>query len=257
MKKWALLLSPLLLTSCLLQRVLVAKLDSIIEYKVSHTMQLYVAQDRVLEKDVPTYLNAQHAMAPTMIALIKSIDVKKPEESTRIITELLAIYRALDSDFRKILVKHLLTLDASQRKTFFKNLKKENEETLERLNENQTDRYHERMEYFIGELTSAQAKILAPHEQIFLERDRERLVRRKIFQAKIKDILERKDDTRQKLLLQSFLEYQAESATKIDHLVPFLKDLTKSLTKEQKAHFEEKRAEILEMVVQFSKTNYE
>ena len=99
--------------------------------------------------------------------------------------------------------------------------------------------------------------MLTPHEQIFLERDRERLIRRKIFQAKIKDILERKDDTREKLLLQSFLEYPTESATKIDHLVPFLKDLTKSLTKEQKAHFEEKRAEILEMIAQFSKTTYE
>lgn len=257
MRRWPLLLCPLLLTSCLLQRVLVAKLDTIVEYRLSHTMQLYVAQDRILEKDIPAFLNAQHAMAPTMIALIKSIDTSKPEESTRIITELLKIYRALDTDFRKVLVKHLLTLDASQRKTFFKNLKKENEETFDRLKENQTERYHERMEYFIGDLTKEQSKMLAPHEKIFLDRDRQRLIRREAFQAKIKEIMERKDDNREKMLLESFLQYQVDSATKIDHLVPFLQDLTKSLTKEQKEHFEEKRTEILEMIVQFSKTTYE
>lgn len=256
MKRLAVLTSLLLLSSCLLQRVLVSQLDTLIEFRMSNTLQLYVKQDRVMEKDVAEFLNAQRALAPQMEAILKSADINKPDDIPRFLEEVLTLYRAIESDFRKILVKHLLTLDKEQRKTFYGKLKEMNEESYEKLKKDRTEEYHDRMEFFIGDLTDSQEKLLKPHEAVFLDKDRQRLVRREGFQADIKTILESNSPTREQELLERFLRQQRDSFSDVKHLEGFLKELLKSLTKEQKEHLQEKRQEFLEMIKQFAGTTY-
>lgn len=238
--------------------MLVSKLDTIIEFRTSSTLQLYVKQDRVLEKDVADYLNAQRSLAPRALELIQSIDIEKPQDSSRVLTEVLAVYRTVDTDFRQVLVKHLLTLDKEQRKAFYEKLKEQNQELFEKLKKDRTDLYQERMQFFIGDLTEAQQKLLRPHEQVFLERDRQRLVKREAFQADIKMILEAtKDPQRAEKLRARFLQHQQDTFSNTAHVEAFLKDLLPSLNKEQKQHFQEKKLEVLEMVQQFAVTKYE
>lgn len=257
MKRWAVMLPLLLLSSCLLQRVLIAKLDTIIEYRVSSLMQLYIAQDRVLEKDVAAYLNAQKAIAPRIIELVKSINLNLPDDGKRVVLELLQLYRDLEVDFRRLLIKHMLTLDADQRKYFYAKMKEQIEETTERLQKDRTEDYHDRIEFFIGEITEDQQKMLRPHELIFLDRDRERLLRRQRFQNDLRAILESKTADREALLTERFLRHQRESFSNNAHLEKFLADLVRSLNKDQREHLETKRKEILEMVAQFAQTTYE
>ena len=257
MKRLALLSALLLLSSCLLQRVLIAQLDTLIEYRISSTLQLYVKQDRQLEKDVPAYLNAQRVIAPRLKVLVQSIRLDNPDESKRLMTEILDIYRTLEEDFRKMLIKHMLSLDASQRKTFYLKLKEQNEELFEKLKKDRTEEYHDRIEFFIGDLTEAQQKMLRPHEQIFLDNDRQRLVRREGFQADLREILDGQAANKEQLLTERFLRQQRESFTNTKHLEGFLADLIKSLNKEQRELLAESRQEILQTIYQFSRTTYE
>lgn len=256
MRFLALLAPLLLLSSCLLQKVLVAQLDTIIEYRLSSTLQLYVKQDRVLEQDVASFLNAQRALAPQLEQLLKSANVDRPNDIPQFLEAVLTVYRAIESDFRKVLVKHLLTLDKEQRKTFYAKLKEMNEESYEKLKKDRTEEYHDRMEFFIGELTKTQEKMLRPYEAVFLERDRQRLLRREGFQADMKRILESESPTREQELLERFLRQQRESFSDVKHLEAFLKELLLSLTKEQREHLEEKRREFINMVKQFAGTTY-
>lgn len=258
--KSALLLLCLLpvLSSCLLGKVLVTKLDTVIELRMGHTMQLYVAQDRVLEKDVAAFLNGHRTFVPELLTLVRAIDPKKADLIPEQTQTLLKLYRGLVLDFtRDVLVKTVLTLDKSQRKVFFDKLREQNEELREKLKVGRTEEYHDRMEYFVGDLTDAQLEALRPFEKEFHEQDTARLARREQFQAQLAPLLELQTPDRQARVLAAFEASFEAGTVAIPGIVRFLQELCRRLNKDQREHLEERRQDIIDILQGYAATTYE
>ena len=248
----------ILIQGCALQNYLVPQTDWLIEIRLQAQLDLYYKQRQKLSNDIDVFLNSQKARVPDALKLLKSIDFDKALDAEEILNQALVLYKSTSMDFNLLLSQYLSILDSKQQKHFFNEQIKDNKKILKNLEVQNLKKLKERVEFFIGPLQQHQEPILSEYLPSWKKRSELRLERRKIFHAKLKEILAgplTEQDKASKILAE-FEQYISTSFSQIEDIVKLCRDLSLSFTSAQKAHLKEKQSMLIELLMKFSEVEF-
>lgn len=253
-RRWAPLLTLLLIAGCGLQTIGIKHLDTILTIQASRKMDLHSRQKDALAADIATFLNAQKGHVPAAEALIKEIDPARPEQFEAQWARAVAEYRRGARETAVVIARQLARLSAEQRAHFNKNLIEENDKSEEKGLKR--DQVEERVEWFLGDLRAPQQAAINTHLPVLQARRAVRLDLRRKLQIRLGELMAGQAVDREQLMVRAFEEYQRAGTDDQGPVLAFYTDLVRQLDDKQKRRFEERRRELLELLKTFAATNY-
>jgi len=248
---WAFLF---LLTGCGLQTIGIKHIDTLLMMQASRKMDLHSKQKDVLAADIAAFLNAQKGHVPTLDALLREVDLARPEKFEGQWQRAIVEYRRAARETAVVIARQLAHLSAEQRAYFNKNLIEENNKLEDKgLNRDQVE---ERVEWFLGELRPPQQTAINTHLPVLQARRVVRLGLRRKLQARLAELMNGQAVDREQLMVRAFVDYQEAGTADQGPVLAFYADLVRQIDGKQKRRFEERRGELLELLKTFVATNY-
>lgn len=241
---------------CAAKKLAIDNADSLITYQITKRLPMTGKKKDVLEKDVSKLLNAAKPDARGVKEIVKKIDIDETSEIDAHYSQLETIYRKVAKDFSHLLSHHMADFSPEEQTTFFKNLKKDNDKTPKDKKQREEE-IEERVEYFLGSINDEQKKLMRNYESYFQERNLQRRERKKELQKKFKKIYQAESDkkNREWLFLEAYGDYQNESL-KGNKNLEIIKKLIPTISSKQKAHFNQNKQEIVELIDYFIDVSY-
>lgn len=248
----------ILIQGCALQSFLVPQIDLVIELRMQAQLDLYYKQKQMLSKDIDLYLNSQKYRVPDALKLMNSIDLESALKTEDNFNQILALYKSASMDFNLLLCRYLSLLDTRQQEHFFKKQFEDNTKIAEYMLEQNLVKLKERVEFFTGPVQKNQEPILSAYLPSWKKRTEIRLERRKGLHTKLKLILAGPLTSEEKTtkLAGEFEQYISESFSDREDIVKFIKDLSLTLSLEQKKHLRDKKSMLRELLKKFSEVEF-
>lgn len=252
------LISILILASCGMKETIISNMDTILYHKTQSKLDLDSKQKVILKQDIKNFLNEQRLKTVEASKIVQSIDLTQPQKIPLLYPGLIKTYQQVAIDYSLVLAKHMASFSDKQFQIFLKDTAKENKDIEAKINEKESEEYHKRFKFFFDKINESQKKVLKIHMDFFKEQSRLRLNNRQALYQQFKMIAEQKIPTqeREKMILDAFIKYNQNSFHHQDKMIVIIQELIKDLDFKQVKHFNEKKAEALEILTLFSKSEY-
>ena len=258
MKNLSLFLILFTLISCGMKETVVSNIDTIVYYKAQSKLDLYSTQKEALKVDIKKFLNGQTARVEDTRQTIKSIDLHKKDDLKIPFRELVFQYKEIATEFAFVVAKPMSVLDQKQQTHLFKELEKENQEMVEKLDEKDSKEYFKRFRFFFGSITPKQEELILSNHDFFKSQTKRRLEKRRGIQAEIKEVYKTAKNQKEKedKFYKILKTHLAGSFENEDKILEFIQKVVPTLDEKQIKYFNDKKSETLEMINLFANQKY-
>ena len=273
--RWTLILSFLILGGCSMASVAIKNLDWIISRQVKNQLDLYYNQEKKLDIDVTHFLKRQKVQVSPLSNLINELSTElknkkriKLQDVEEFRLKMSGFYYKIADDFNaNILSKYLCEINAAQLAHFREENTKQNIELKEKISSGESTTF-KRIEFFTGDFTPKQQKMLTDILPSIKKLQKLRLKRRKELQIKLYQIIASTKEDKQKTIQTLFYNYVHKVDLKKDpkSLQQFEKDLQKvnlqivtilnSLSSKQVKTLNEKLKWMQDLLQSFERTRF-
>ncbi|WPU63847.1 hypothetical protein [Peredibacter starrii] len=251
------LLIALIGYGCAAKKLAVDNADTLLGHQVTKRLPLYTAQKNELGEDIDQFLNKQKPVAQEIVPVIDDMKLESEAKLEEHYKKLEGFYRKIAKDFSALMAKYMAKLDDKQQKDFFDEVESENRQIAKKDKEERVEEVQERLEKFLGTISSDQKQVIAHYGDYFMEQTKKRVERRRELHQKFKSIYAQDiaPTARKDLFQEAFVNYQEEGLTSNKNL-EILKKLLPTITKLQREHFRRETQEIKDILSYYLQVNY-
>lgn len=251
-------MSLFLLQACAAKKLAVEHADTFIESSVQKRLPLYSGQKKELSKEVDDFLEKNKETGRKLLPLVDQIDLNDPSKLDGLYNEFVSYYQMIATGFSRILAKHLAELDGTQQKKMFETLSSENKKLEKKTPAQRAEAMESKAEQLIGTLTTGQEKFFSDNASYFHEKAMAKLERRKILQARLKEILGQdiSSSSKQEQIQGAFNKYQQDSIESSKTNLSLIKTFMLTLNPRQKEAFRARTQDLKEMIGYYLEAAY-
>lgn len=246
------------LSACSFKSLVAPNFDYLITRQMTKHMDLASKDRKEVRRATQKTLEKNKALGKEVKARLAALDIRKVDLEAEL-AYFNRVYFQVAQDVNVILAAQISQFNEQQARNFFENLEEENQEIEEKLMERDAESYLGRYEYFFGELSESQVKLIKKNLSDLKELAKIRVDNRRKVQAQLKEAMklegarDREREIRKALNEVSDRRQPGKTTVRVTRSI---QALLATLTEKQAGKFEYRKKDIIDWIDSYLESDY-